>query len=378
MPSSAWNWVFNSIGPERWQWSQRWGVSIYQNNTDFWNFLIPGVGLVPVLQFQVLITLFVIILGPVNYYVLRRLGKLNLTVLTVPAGALLVTSALLLYALVADGLSVRARARSFTQLDQRNGEAACWSRLSYYAGLTPSGGLKFTEDTVVIPLTLQALANDEQAGRVLDWKPSERAKSDSPLEQQMTSGWLYSRTPTQFITARIRKCTEQLEIQSGSDGQPRAINHLGTPIMQLLLVDENKKCFTAADTAPNATVTLQPAESQSSAYLKQLEPLLNASLTEVSVVTPAGGPDLFGFGQRHYNQNRYALGMSPNASIPSAAIGAGAGMLEQSLADMHDQLMNDSLPARTYVAIVESSPEIEWGTPAARPEKSLHVIEGTW
>src|SRR5262249_52995300 len=148
-------------------------------------------------------TLFVIVLGPVNYYVLRRFGKLNLTVLTVPVGALLAAAALLLYALVEDGLSVRARARSFTQLDQRNGEAACWSRLSFYAGLAPSGGLQFTEDTAVVPLTLQALANDEQATRVLDWLPSDRAKSDSPLEQHMTSGWLYSRTPTQFITARI-------------------------------------------------------------------------------------------------------------------------------------------------------------------------------
>ncbi len=104
-----WQWLFNTVTPQRWQWWQRWGVSLYQQNNDFWNFLIPGVGLVPVTQFQVLITLFVVILGPVNYYLLRRWGKLNLTILTVPAGALLVTGSLLLYALVEDGLSVRVR-----------------------------------------------------------------------------------------------------------------------------------------------------------------------------------------------------------------------------------------------------------------------------
>ncbi len=63
------------------------GISLHEPNNDFWNFLIPGVGLVPVFQFQMLITLFMISPGPVNYYLLRHWGKLNLTVLTVPIGA---------------------------------------------------------------------------------------------------------------------------------------------------------------------------------------------------------------------------------------------------------------------------------------------------
>src|SRR5262249_6299631 len=68
--------LFNSIGSNRWNWRERWGVSLYQQNSDFWDLLIPGVGLVPVVQFQVLITLFVIAIGPVNYYLLKRSGKL--------------------------------------------------------------------------------------------------------------------------------------------------------------------------------------------------------------------------------------------------------------------------------------------------------------
>ncbi|HTQ37730.1 MAG TPA: hypothetical protein VMJ32_01810, partial [Pirellulales bacterium] len=369
--SFPWTWLFNTVGPQRWQWSQRWGVSLYQNNNEFWNFLIPGVGLVPVLQFQVLITLFVVLLGPVNYYLLRRWGKLNLTVLTVPAGAFLITAALLLYALVEDGLSVRARARSFTHIDQRSGEATCWTRLSYYAGLAPSGGLKFAEDTAVIPFALQALANEEQPSRTLDWEHADRTDSVSPLEQHFTNGWLYSRTPTQFITARIRKCAARLEIHASAGSQPpKVVNRLNTPIKRLLLVDENGACSTAADVAADATAALQAAESQSKAYLQQLQPLWDANQNEVSLVVPSGGADLFGFGRGQNNQNRYALAVPATIANNTSPISEGTGMLEQSLTELRAQLLIDSLPARTYVAIVESSPEVQWGTPTVRPEES--------
>src|SRR5262249_22484834 len=165
----SWSSVFNTIGSNRWNWRGGWGVSLYAQNGHFWDFLIPGVGLVPVVQFQVLITLFVIAIGPVNYYLFKRLGKLNLMVLTVPAGALAVTSGLLIYAVIADGFSVRARASSFTPIDQRSGQAECWTRLSYYAGLSPSGGLTFSQDTAVIPLLAYPGEMQNEPTRTLVW-----------------------------------------------------------------------------------------------------------------------------------------------------------------------------------------------------------------
>ena len=80
----AWNWVFNTLGPEHWSWYRRHGLSLQRENSAFWNFLIPGVGLAPVTQFQVLISLFVLVIGPLNFVLLRRWHKLNLLVITVP------------------------------------------------------------------------------------------------------------------------------------------------------------------------------------------------------------------------------------------------------------------------------------------------------
>ncbi len=313
-----WPWLFNTIGPQRWQWSQRWGVSLHQPNNDFWNFLIPGVGLAPVFQFQVLITLFVLALGPVNYYLLRHWGKLNLTVLTVPIGALLVTGGLLVYALVADGLSVRVRALSYTYLNQRSGEASCWARLSYYAGLAPSGGLKFADDTAVIPMDAQTLADGQQPSRTVEWERTVATDVNAPWEQRLSSGWLHSRTPTQFITARIRQGSERLEIEPGNKGTlPTIVNRLRTTIQQLLVVDQDGKCYTAANVTAEAKASLQAAESQSNAFLNQLQPLMNVERTMFVDPSNQSGMGLFGFDRdRRYRQQMGTFGRSMVAYVP--------------------------------------------------------------
>jgi hypothetical protein len=67
-----WNWLLSTLGSGRWQWHMRHGLIMGQQNPDFWNFSIPGVGLAPVTAFQILITLFILYIGPVNYWFLQR------------------------------------------------------------------------------------------------------------------------------------------------------------------------------------------------------------------------------------------------------------------------------------------------------------------
>ena len=88
---------------------------------------------------------------------------------------------LLGYAIASDGFALRTRVRSLTMLDQTRGEAVSWSRVSYYAGLAPSGGLRFSRDTAIYPI--ESSFTGSGAHRVLDWTE----------DQHMTSGWLRSR-----------------------------------------------------------------------------------------------------------------------------------------------------------------------------------------
>src|SRR5262249_50379002 len=114
------------------RWEGRHGLTPDTASREFAQLLVPDVGLAPVLEFQILITLFVFVIGPINYWLLKRFGRLFLIVLTVPLAAAITTAGLFAYAILSDGFGTTVRVRSFTSIDQRTGESACWSRLSYY------------------------------------------------------------------------------------------------------------------------------------------------------------------------------------------------------------------------------------------------------
>ena len=336
-------------------------------NMGFWNFLISGVGLPPVGTFRVLITLFVVAIGPVNYFLLRRWKRLHLLVITVPASAAVVTVVLVGYALVGDGLATRVRVRSFTQIDQRLGQAVCWARLSYYAGIAPAEGLRFSGDTAVLPLMAGHVGARETSVRELTWDD----------DQRLQRGWLRSRMPTQFVTVRCRPSQHKLQITSPKDdtGPMSVRNHLGTTIEHLVVQDKDGKHY-AAKTAIDAGATAQLQQIDSAGAM---QPLRQIELDRRPQIPPsmdrwAGGPRRRrAFGRR----GAYRFSGDEMMSIQ------GASILERELkklaaaadpSDPHSPLL---VPG-SYVAVVRSSPEVSLGVDSAREEDSFHVIRGKW
>lgn len=356
--SLGWGWLLNSLGSRRFLWYQRHGLSPSRENKEFWKFLIPGVGLAPVTAFRVLITLFVLAIGPMNYLLLRRWKSLHLLVITVPLSAAAVTLALFAYALVADGLGTRVRVRSFTRIDQRLGHAACWSRLSYYAGLSPSGGLAFPDDVAVIPY--EAIPADSSSRtRELVWEE----------DQWLRSGWLPSRTPTQLLTIRSRPTELGLTIIASEDdpGVLRAENRLGTRIEQLVVRAPDGPFFQAAGVEPGATVEAKSVKAEDAK--RELDRIHRER-------APMFPPGMDQRNRRAYsgwgrNRNSWQW-VSNQADIPEAS--QQTGLLEFSLA----RAQSLSLEPGSYAAIVERSPEVVVGTSAAHEEAGFHVILGTW
>jgi hypothetical protein len=355
---AEWRWLFDSMGEGRWQWYQRHGLSLQRENPDFLNFLIPGVGMAPVTEFCVLISVFVIAIGPVNYLVLRRRRKLHLLLLTIPASAAVVTGLLFGYALLADGLSVRVRARSVTNLDQRSGRAVCWTRLSYCAGLAPRGGLHFPADVAVLPLEQSPPIEFEQRPlwREVLWDE----------DQHLTSGWLPSRTPTQFVTVRARpsRCGLDVLDPAGPGQHPSLRNRLETPIKELLVCAKDGKYYWAEGVAPADTAPLEPiswSEAQS---------MMMGTLRQDKLDWPPGGVGASGSGVFGLGRNRYFyMRLANNGALSPPA--QSTGRLEQM------RTLN-SLPPGSYMAVVERPPEVVLGVPAPREEPSSHVIIGNW
>ncbi len=353
----GWSWLLDAIGSRRLLWFHRHGTSPLRDNPEFWNFLIPGVGLAPVTAFRVLITLFVLAIGPLNYLLLRRWKSLHLLVVTVPVSAAAVTLALFAYAMVADGLGTRVRARSVTQIDQRTGHAACWARLSYYAGLSPHGGLTFPDDVAVIPY--EYLPGEDNRMRELIWQG----------DQWLLSGWLPSRTPTQFLTVRSRRTTLGLKVapSAGGSGALRVENGLGTHVEQLLVRDRDGRFFWAADVQPGAAVEATPIE------VEEAKTRLRKRFDQEVPRYPPGMDQRSQPGYSSWNSARRPWRWTANqANLPPAS--QRVGMLEITLGHARTA----TLEPGSYTAVVEKSPEVVFGTKAARQEASFHVIRGRW
>ncbi|MEX2559818.1 MAG: hypothetical protein WD403_07875, partial [Pirellulales bacterium] len=362
-----WAWVLNTLGPDRWLWYRRHGVSMQRENSDFWNWLVPGVGMAPVTEFRLLITLFVVCIGPLNYFWLKRRGQLHLLVLVVPLCASVVTLALFGYALVADGLDVRVRSRSCTQIDQRRGEAVCWSRLSYFSGLTPSDGLRFPSDVAVLPIEPRGTADSRSQARrrTLIWYDD---------EYHLPSGWLSSRTRTQLLTVRSRQTQAGLRFIESASGPPRVENRLGSAIKRLLLADSSGTHFRAVNVAEGAEVPLEPADLK--AEREALGKVFQDSAPQVPEgLDPQAFADSFGSGYR------YGYWTSTSANAPAASLHSSCleRAISRAIADSgRFQPVPVPLPPRSYVAVVERSPEVLYGVERVREQASLHVVTGTW
>jgi hypothetical protein len=357
-----WRWLLNTTGSSRCLWYQRHGLSPIRENADFWNFLIPGIGLAPVTAFIVLISLFVVIIGPVNYLLLRRWKRLHLLLLTTPAAAALVTLALFGYAMVADGLATRLRVRSVTQLDQRRGQAVCWARLSYYAGLAPSGGLKFASDIAVIPL---------------EYLPGESASSLRELQwegqQLMTGGWLMSRRPTQFLTMRSRESQRRLDLREPAEpaGTAELTNRLGTRIEQLLVQGKNGKYYWAAGVDNGAKVRVQPVE-----HAVAMQRLRKTFVENQPQFLPGLDRQTVSNSYSSFRSAYYWYSNRTDLPAPAQA----TGLLETALAapTAISSSGEEALRPGSYVAVVEQSPEVDLGYAKARLQAGFHVILGRW
>jgi len=345
------------------RWDSRHGLTPDSANAEFAKLLVPGVGLAPVTEFRVLITLFVLLIGPINYWLLKRAKRLHLMVLTVPAAALVTTLALFGYAILADGFDTRVRAQSFTTLDQRTGEAACWARLSYYSGLAPGNGLIMPTDVAVYPI-LPTWAGDSNMMEQRDvvWGDS---------QSQLKQGWLNSRTPTQYLTIRARKSPHQIEVLDSGD-KMRVKNRLDANILSLVVMNDAGKMYWGDDIAEEASAMLKPVGRDHA--IRRINKLIVDNTPQEPTALAGGESDLATLRSRSRYPTYGRNGLQFSTGKLSANL---AGEALTNLAGFGGQPALD-LPPRSYVAITERGPEVEVGVSYAKEEASFHVVVGKW
>lgn len=353
-----WGWIFRTIQRTKFKWYQRFGMSLHRENPDFWNWLIPGVGLPPVFSFLVLITVFAFVIGPVNYFFLYRLRRLYLLLVTVPAGALVVTVSLLLYALIMDGFSTKSRIRSVTHIDQPGNLAVSWSRQTYYASLAPSGGLVYPRFAAVYPLlAMPSESRNLGTTRRLDWNEN----------QVLRRGYMRSRTPAQFMVVGARSSLSELLVTEGSPLQVE--NRLETNLDLLVVRDSQGKFFVGRQLDNGERAELQPVSAGNLAAL-------NLECAKAFSESKPGLPK--GFRRDQYNSS-YTYRMRRSYSYvdsQESSVRYSTSILEKQLQVANGRLRN--MPVGSYLALVEVSPEVPLGVKRTQETSSFHLIVGKW
>jgi len=352
--------LMNEIGDENWMWYQRHGMSLHRENGDYWTQMIPGVGSAPVGSYLVLISLFAVVIGPVNYIFLRKKKRLYLLLVTVPVGAGLVTLALLNYALISDGLGVRARVRSYAEIDQTTERAVSWSRQTYYAGLAPSGGLGFPTGAAIYPLEYYPSNRRRQrrSDRWLDWDE----------EQRLTSGYLGARSTAQFMVVQSHRSRRGLDIIEPADQKNalRVTNKLDAGVAKVLICDSAGRYHWAENVETGEE--FRPRKINATEAAQQLRLSYNENRPEVPK----------GFDPRHY---RNSLGFSRYWRT-DVDQGLSPPALNQSVLERGVQraMYTDAsaMKPRTYIAITRTTTEASLGYQASREEASFHVVVGRW
>ncbi len=352
VPIVEWRLLLNATSQTHWRWSTRHNIASGENRW-YWQFMIPGVGMAPVISFVFLITLFMILIGPVNYWLVRRLQRTYLLLITVPAGAAIVTLSLFIYALATEGLRVNSRLRSFTQLDNANDRATTVARHSYYASLTPSGGLVFPSSAAAFPL--EPVRNDyDHKSRVLRWEED---------GQRLKSGYLYPRTVSQFMLVQPYASTAHLKVtgKAGAEDGRTVANGLGCRIQRLIVCDEGDILLTADDIAAGESAALvsKPQGWNWDELFKDSEP------KDIKDFDPASGGNLWTW------------------IFPFPMYGNGASIdPEESLLESNLKAVSHSgdlkLRPGEFVAIVDRPEEVAIGIKRSREVAGFHVMRGNW
>jgi hypothetical protein len=251
-------------GPQWERITDFWGDSHARRMGAYWNVntinqqfpVVEGLG-APVRGLFLLMLLFAVVIGPVNYMLLARRKKRIWLWWTAPAIAAVASLAVFSYAMLAEGWQASARAEVLTILDENARRATTVGLTAFYAPLTPSDGLRFSYDTEVTQqLALRGRdyafvgpGGTGGASRTIDWTE----------DQHLAGGWITARVPAHFIVRKSESRRERLNVRR-EGGKITVVNGLGAEIKRLWWAERNGRVYSVQNVQAGAAAPLKLTE----------------------------------------------------------------------------------------------------------------------
>lgn len=193
----------------------------------------------PLFPLLIVMAVFAIIIGPLNYWYLQRKHKQLLLVLTTPAISIVFCIIVFLFITFREGWRSHGTMVGFTLLDQTEHQATTIARAVMNAALRPSGGFRFSADEV--------LSFNQDSGTL--------EMRDEP-GQVIGPSIMRTRVPLDINIRKTEPRREQIEI-SFSDDKATVVNGLGATIEDLIVIAPDNTVFrTDVPLQPGSTTIL--------------------------------------------------------------------------------------------------------------------------
>ncbi len=241
-------------------WVERHGIDYQAGDRNYWRWLIESVGGPPVKSFLTLNTLFVVLVGPIAYFVLRRLDRLYFLYFVAPALAVLFTSSLFAFAILSDGVGTKLRTHQWTWVDTVNRVVVDQDRSTIFSSFG-SDSLRFDRQSLVLAV-LPSGVQDFSRYLGTDVRPAGRVHWTE--ESQIGSGeFLPTRSQVQYLATRPEVGTAlpvSFEINS-ENGEVVIHNHSERTIGPLIYRD-SQSIFHSVDLVEGGESAVMRVSSQ--------------------------------------------------------------------------------------------------------------------
>ena len=237
-------------------------------------------------------------------------------------------------------------------LDQKSHSAVTVARLALFAGAAPLRGMQFSPETAVYPVFPPTA---EPVAFTVDWTEN----------QSLTSGWLLSRTRTQFLTIRHAEQPDRVEVKPGQNGEPRDRQRLALGVGGRACGRRVGPAFVARNVLPNAS---EPLAAVSEADRSDFVRLLGRNRPELpdNFTSPVLNP-LVGRRLTRFNM----FGRVPAAHFDS-------NLMERLIQSWSRNLSarKTCLSPRSFLAVLRQNPRVETGVGLTTEQAGYHLLLG--
>ncbi len=172
---------------------------------------------------MLIVYLFAFLIGPVNVFVLHRLGRKIYVFFTVPVASLICCAFIYGYYVVFESSVLIVRDTSLTLLDERYNRAITLAGYGVFSSGTIAEGLKFENETDVCPFNENDYRSAD-AGKYIILDES----------QHLAAGWIKPRVARYLHLRMLQTRRERVSLIQGSS-QPEILNGLGADIEEIYM-----------------------------------------------------------------------------------------------------------------------------------------------